>query len=759
MSRSELENQKACSRSKLRLALSVSVQLSVVVFVLLLHGAVPGLLAPTLGQAIWTTGFAQSFANEGLFTIHASNFGIPEPAAMSFGLAGGWPASIFIEAGMNPIDAYVSMTATWLLIAYYFCFSLARWFGLSITMATLGALAWLTLPVTWAHANYSMLMLGIALLPFYFYCVIRFFCPGPNASHPKLSAYSWKFFWLLLVACVISVFMDGYSFMMFASGSALIALMFLLSKYSDIRVLGRAKLPGYVFCFGTAYALYAAYIGKSGFKEATLDFFRGWAVDLMYLLYPTEGVHWFWDWVGLSIPRSEQLHFGDASVWTTTFSAVLIAGAVLSVLSVKLLSKNIRFWVLTFGLISLFGFYMSLGPSLKIDVTKPQDQQLTRSMPARFGSLSTGSGLLSSYLPGFKNMRASYRWVALGSMGALLVILAVAATSRVNRRAALLSGLVLLLLIVSNLPDVRSSYRGDYRHRQMFLQIENEFVGALDTATKRGEKVAFLPWGNDFLVNYSAAKAGVYAFNIGGDKNLVEARKHWPLEMSGAWATVPTEDVTREVLELLATSTADVVVMTYTDLLWGAHEWPHTWGRREEVASQVHRLDSSGLFRIEDGKYFATIRLSGDQEDTSYQELLNQVYGSTCKPSWCFELAGFSSETLTEVGVIEAGELHSASRRGYLLYGPYIRMRKGKYQLTINGKLSHGSLTVDVVSDKGKTFHFEMKIAAGASDTGQLLQEEVELLEDVTDLEVRVFVERTDEVTIAGYDLEPIKGG
>src|SRR3546814_3043838 len=61
---------------------------------LLLYGAVPFLMLPTLGQAVWTMGFAESFANGHLLDFYAHDFGIPKPAAMAFGLAGAWPASL-----------------------------------------------------------------------------------------------------------------------------------------------------------------------------------------------------------------------------------------------------------------------------------------------------------------------------------------------------------------------------------------------------------------------------------------------------------------------------------------------------------------------------------------------------------------------------------------------------------------------------------------------------------------------------------------
>src|SRR3546814_3171966 len=75
---------------------------------LLLYGAVPFLMLPTLGQAVWTMGFAESFANGHLLDFYAHDFGIPKPAAMAFGLAGAWPASLLVRIGWHAADAYRS---------------------------------------------------------------------------------------------------------------------------------------------------------------------------------------------------------------------------------------------------------------------------------------------------------------------------------------------------------------------------------------------------------------------------------------------------------------------------------------------------------------------------------------------------------------------------------------------------------------------------------------------------------------------------
>jgi len=570
--------------------------------VLVIQGAIPFLTAPNLGQAIWTAGFGQSFTNESLFNIYAHNFGAPASAAIAFGLAGAWPTGVFIRIGLSPIDAYTLMAALWLTVAFSSAFAIGRYFSLSRKIAIFAALAWGTMPIIWANSGYSMLSLGFALLPFYLLSSLKLFHFTNEEELPsgfsltRITAFS-------LFACLVSVFMDGYSFVMFAVASSLIGGVSFIQKQQLRGFYLKFTLPVHFLSFAVAYMLYTRYIGTTEFDVDPLDSIRSGGVDLTFLAIPTKGVSWIVDALGGSLPRSDRVFFGDTAVWNTTFCLPVLTGAVWAVWRGRKKLKTI----LAFLLCLLFAFYMALGPSLKINSQKPPGQETMGAMPASYAICATGSGFLSQHVPGLKNMRCCYRWTVLTIFCAWILIIQSAYFNNRKHESAL--GLILGLISIINLPSLPLKLRENIRYRKAFYELDHDWADDMKEVVKKGERVAFLPWRNDFLVTYLAPRLEIVTYNTGGDKNLAEARKHWPKYMRGFQPEMIDAYFAERIIQLLEAGEADRVILSYVDFRWAAHQWPYPFEFKAHIQEVINRLKTYGVLEIRERDYYTSVQL------------------------------------------------------------------------------------------------------------------------------------------------------
>jgi len=532
-------------------------------FILVLQGAVPFFLLPTLGQAIWTMGFASSYANGSLFTIYAHDFGFPYPAPIAFGLAGAWVASLFLRLGLCAADAYAFMLVFWLTLAYIGAYRFSRHFCDSRYFCIFLSLIWMCMPIIWTHASYSMLSIGIALLPFYFLMAIKLFCVNHSVKQPTILMSL-----LYFVTVLISVFMDGYTFMMFFVGTSILLFYHIKLEVQDRDILLKKILFLHILTFLIAYLIYSAFIGHLHFIKSSIDAFRAMGVDLSFIVIPTQGVLGLADWLGVSVPRSTRDYFGDNSVWQTTFILPVLIVGFYSWHNVRRKQKIANAFLIT----ALFSAYLSLGPSLKTNTTKIPSTSIAYGMSSDRAVLPTGNAWVYKALPGFNNMRAAYRWLALCVFS--FWVLVVLAVSTVSCACRFLWVVVLMLMTVLNFPHLIQKIQENNVNRRMFLAVDRDLISLLKAYIHPRDVVIFLPWGNDFFANYLAPRAAFRTYNIGGDKNLIIAQQHWPDEMLAIKEGVIDQNSILSAVELLKKGRVDVIILPYFDMLWSAHYWP-----------------------------------------------------------------------------------------------------------------------------------------------------------------------------------------
>lgn len=122
-------------------------------------------------------------------------------------------------------------------------------------------------------------------------------------------------------------------------------------------------------------------------------------------------------------------------------------------------------------------------------------------------------------------------------------------------------------------------------------------------------------------------------------------------------------------------------------------------------------------------------------------------------------LLDFRGESLlrlpSQVGAAEGFDMVSQQRAGYLLFGPYVPLKAGKYHLSVAGQATQlGAAYVDVVSDKGANVHARFNLKKN-SNNFLIDKVEVNLSSSVNDLEVRVWVGEGDALRLHGYSLKP----
>lgn len=736
-------------------------------FVLVLHGAIPFITIPTLGQAIWLTGFAQSFANNSFFSIYATNFGYPAPAAIALGLCGAYPVSIFIQLGLHPADAYALMNVLWLFVSFLGTWKICRsYFNLHQGYASTLSILWLSLPIVWGHAGYSVVAIGIGLLPFYFWTALNLFSyDNFHIKSPKYKLYHPIL--LYIFSTLVSVFMDGYSFMMFAVASSFLGFyQLLINDKKHHRTSTLVRLSIHLSCFALAYFLYVLYTGKTQFSPSHLDVFRGWGVDLLFLIIPTEGIHWLWDILNVSESRIPSEQFGDSSVWKTTYSFPLIT---IGCVAWWRTHKNSKLATI-FLIIAFFGLYMSLGPSLKINAVRPNDIPF-KTMPVEYSMFSTGNGWLSKNIPGFQNMRAAYRWLALACLGfwLLLILLINQEKSKLRKRFILIA---CLLLIISSLPNLPKHLARQYQSREAFFDIEEELVADIKDNFKENELVAFLPYGNDFLANYITSRTNIRAYNIGGDKNLREAKKSWPYVMSGFKVQTINNEFSDRLTALLYRREVDVVILPFIDLLQAAHQWPVQSHLSEKIRLIVEYLNDNPFLTTEMHTHYATVRLDYARlQKSKSQQILDQTLESDiCIVPTCLEYdpSNPTSEILTQVGEsIRNTGVQSTSSSGFLAFGPYSELEPGDYELQVEGIAENSigeNITIDVVSNKGQNILASFQDISNSSnqsgipsESNLLVDQLVKVTSNSNDVEVRIYVDEQAYMLLTSYRLKKLK--
>jgi hypothetical protein len=232
-------------------------------------------------------------------------------------------------------------------------------------------------------------------------------------------------------------------------------------------------------------------------------------------------------------------------------------------------------------------------------------------MPKDLSRISTGNEIFSEHLPGFTSMRAAYRWSGLLFVG--LFGLSVLLLKKLRERGYQgLAYFLVPIVVLLNLPDLPRQLTNSRANWKAMRQMEAD-LQPLNDSIGPEKKAVFYPQGNDFLVNYLAAKGKYYTYNVGGDKNIELASKSWPPEIKKFLSTSLTDTFGQDIARVLFSKAVDRVVIPYFDTLVNASEWPPSAelvsARRAKYASAIARLSQKPQFLIKEGKDYTIVSL------------------------------------------------------------------------------------------------------------------------------------------------------
>lgn len=632
--------------------------ISSVLLVCIFFGAVPFLMAPDSQHGLWWMGFAQSYANQSFPAIYANNFGFPQSAPLGTGLSGAVVASILIRIGFYPGNAYALMSALYLAVAFWGAYRMAKLFCPAATASLLLAFLWLSNALIWGHTPHGAVSLGVALLPFCLFAAAAYW------SKPKAPPAGTAF---LAFACLLEVFMDEHAFVMFACGTLVVAIFTYLKRRREEPAAKNALLTQAAVCvasFLVAYILYYLYAGGLVTpNRGEMGAFRAFGADIGYLIAPTKGVYAFFDLFGLGANRTVARLFGDPSVWSTAFLLPALIVAVWAAFG----KHKFRLPLL---IIAVFALYMSFGPGLKLFLAKPAGVANGELVPDTVSLFPTGSSLVSM-LPIFRDLYAAHRWLALAWFGMWGLI-----ALGLYRLKPKFAYAALIVLIALNLPSWRW-LKGKFDNRAVFTNVDTTLTESLGRVCFPGDRVLFVPYRNDHLLNYVAARCDLRAYNTGGEANLRLATKHWPFEMRNLVAR--EQFLTIETcMALLETGLVDSVVFPYFHSDSYALCFPCAGvmpGMKRLAALKIKAFDENQYYMATDMEWFGVTQIRPSKK----QELAERIGKESHKPGeeWDINFAKISQfDKLEEISGLS--ELASWGRWSDAALGSSVQLKLKK---------------------------------------------------------------------------------
>ncbi|UOV06581.1 hypothetical protein MUU75_08160 [Pseudoxanthomonas mexicana] len=182
------------------------------------------------------------------------------------------------------------------------------------------------------------------------------------------------------------------------------------------------------------------------------------------------------------------------------------------------------------------------------------------------------------------------------------------------------------------------------------------------------------------------------------------------------------------------------------------------WKQRHPELSVVGIESDTGL-RVFVKEAPAQLRYPVARASASSGSQWRPRMGETCLLSGgCLNSSPGDLARFTRVGKLGETGLLTTGREGYLFFGPYRPLPAGIYELRLRGRANTlEAAYLDVVSDGGRRVLMKEALIARSPDS--LGAWRFEVPSDQASVEVRLWVGAGDDLTVAGYSLQPAVAG
>ncbi len=585
---------------------------AVVIIGLAFHGLLPGMVGNNVGHYT-TEGFATCFVNDD----QQANFFICDSQGGDVGasLATNVPfvGSITVLTTYTTVSVSDSMTVVgtiFMIFAVVFGYKFYNYFVTSKYLSVLGIFLYVASVQVLGTRGFGGTYWGFLILPAIMYIFARLFDYAISSKAIKNTIILLA---SLTILNTLLIFQDGYTLVL----ANIFGLAFAVAY---IALKRRFKAP-IIFILGVGVSIflasvfYEAIFGAGIAGSSPPDFYRSMSADLVTFFLPTEN-RFLWNLLGIGADWKNL--WGDGSNTISYIGIVGLLGLAGAFIVVK--SKKFRVEPKLVGLIlaAAIGFGLSLGPSIKVNNTKPETITGTVSyrsylMPSEEATLDLPfMDRVYSKTPGLKSMRAVYRWQYLGFIS-LIALSMFTLNQQFIHKKRFTPWLILfiLFLVVDLLPPLRTISDNIERARQVD-SFDAQVLEPLDLVLPENVNVLFAPnavGGNDFLANYLAPQLGITTYNVGGDKSLATARETRPEIIKQLLDDNNYSLGGPGLLDELNEVGVEFIVVPKFDLRWNAYSWPPASEHEDsEVVNKILK-NFKGLITISDQEYFTVYEL------------------------------------------------------------------------------------------------------------------------------------------------------